>query len=170
MHTVVFPVRSVKMKRNFLFDREIPLEHSVGTERTCQVRVMLHAHELCSQGDTTTKTILIVEDDRDVGEFLDLSLTLETPYHTLLVADGLQALTVVRAITPALLLLDYQLPRMNGIQLYDRLHAITGLDRVPTILMSANLPHHELHQRQIVGLIKPFELDDLLRLIHELVD
>ncbi len=131
---------------------------------------MLLAHEPCSQDDATTKTVLIAEDDRDVGEFLDLSLTLETPYHTLLVADGFQALNVVRAITPALFLLDYQLPRMTGIQVYDRLHAITGLERVPTILMSANLPHHELHKRQIVGLIKPFELDELLRLIHELVD
>jgi DNA-binding response OmpR family regulator len=158
------------MKRNYLFDREIPLEHSFGMERTSQVRVMSHAHELCSQDDATTKTILVVEDDRDVGEFLDLALTQETPYHALLVADGFQALTVVRAIKPALLLLDYQLPRMTGIQLYDRLHATAGLERVPTILMSANLPRHELHKRQIIGLIKPFELDELLRLIHELVD
>jgi DNA-binding response OmpR family regulator len=158
------------MKQNSFFDREIPLEYYFGTERTCQVRIMQHAHELYSQDDATTKTILVVEDDRDIGEFLDLALTQETPYHTLLVADGFQALTVVRAITPALFLLDYQLPRMTGIQVYDRLHAITGLERVPTILMSANLPRHELHKRQIVGLIKPFELDELLRLIHELVD
>ena len=92
------------------------------------------------ENSSTTKTILVVEDDRDIGEFLDLALTQETPYHALLVADGFQALRVVREIKPDLLILDYHLPNMDGIELYDHLHATKGLEDTPAILLSANLP------------------------------
>jgi CheY-like chemotaxis protein len=37
---------------------------------------------------TTMKTILIVEDDSDVGEFLVQVLLQETSYHSLLASDG----------------------------------------------------------------------------------
>ncbi len=118
-----------------------------------------------TEGEPTTKTILVVEEDRDVGEFLDLALTLETPYHPLLVPDGFQALKVVREIKPDLLLLDYQLPSMDGIELYDQLHASKGLEDTPAILMSSNLPRKEIDKRKIVGVRKPFELDTLLNTI-----
>lgn len=115
--------------------------------------------------EPTMKTILVVEDDRDVGEFLDLALRQETPYHPLLVPDGFQALKVVREIKPDLLLLDYQLPSMDGIELHDQLHASKGLEDTPAILMSSNLPRKEIEKRKIVGVRKPFELDTLLNMI-----
>ena len=93
---------------------------------------MLNAKEPFSEQEySTTKTILVVEDDRDVGELLDLTLTYETPHHALLVADGFQALQVVTAIKPDLLILDYHFPRMDGIELYDHLHATEGLEDTP---------------------------------------
>src|SRR5205807_685509 len=59
-----------------------------------------------------TNAILVVEDDRDIGVFLVEAITQETPYQALLVADGFQALNLVREITPVLVLLDYHLPGM----------------------------------------------------------
>lgn len=65
-------------------------------------------------------------------------------------------------IKPDLLLLDYQLPHMNGIELYDRLHAIKELSDIPGLIMSAHLPTHELKKRCLTGLSKPLEVSDLL--------
>src|SRR6266487_5338652 len=118
----------------------------------------------------TTKMILVVEDDPDIGELLDLALTHETPYLALLVVDGLQALQVVKDIKPDLLLLDYHLPRMNGLELYDYLHATKELEETPAIMLSADLPKKELHQRKLIGLKKPFELDQLLDTIVQALD
>jgi CheY-like chemotaxis protein len=72
-------------------------------------------------------------------------------------------------IKPSLFILDYQLPRMNGIELYDKLHSIDGLDSVPAVLISARLPKQEIDKRRIIGMSKPLELDEFLHTIEELL-
>jgi DNA-binding response OmpR family regulator len=115
----------------------------------------------------STKTILIVEDDAGVGAFLVQAFAQETSYRAVLVADGLQALNVVHLLKPSLFILDYQLPFLNGIELYDRLHAMKELERTPAIIMSANLPAGEVKKRHLINLRKPFELDDLLNTVEK---
>ena len=115
------------------------------------------------------KTILVVEDDVGIGSFLAQAISQETHHQALLVTDGFQALKAVMDIMPRLFILDYQLPRMNGIELYDKLHAIEGLDAVPAILISARLPKQEIDTRHIVGMSKPLELDEFLHAIEELL-
>src|SRR5437016_11364716 len=117
----------------------------------------------------TGKTILIVEDDTFISEVLVLIISQETPYHPLFVPDAFQALVTINDIKPDLFLLDYHLPRMNGIELYDRLHATQGLEHIRAIMISANLPQQEIKQRQIVGIRKPFALDDLLNTIEKVL-
>ena len=68
-----------------------------------------------------SSTILIVEDDADIGKFLQQLIEEETPYNSAILANGLQALEKAPQIHPCLLLLDYRLPGINGIELYDRL-------------------------------------------------
>jgi CheY-like chemotaxis protein len=57
---------------------------------------------------------------------------------------------------------------MNGIELYDKLQEIPELQQIPVLMMSASLPKHELEQRKIVALHKPFEINELLAKIAEL--
>jgi CheY-like chemotaxis protein len=73
----------------------------------------------------------------------------------------------VRENKPDLLLLDYQLPGMDGLELYDRLQASTEAADIPTIMMSADLPLREARERKITCLTKPFALDDLLHTIEQ---
>ncbi len=72
----------------------------------------------------TFKTILIVEDDAHIGEYLERVLSEETPYKPLVVSNGFEALKVTREVKPNLFVLDYHLPGMDGIELYDQLHAV----------------------------------------------
>ena len=115
------------------------------------------------------KTILVVEDDRDIGEVLVQAILQETSYLPVLVANGLDALNTVKNIKPHLFILDYKLPRMNGIDLYDQLHHIGEFTGTPTIMMSAQLPKRELGARDILAMHKPIDLDDLLQAIEELL-
>ena len=120
-------------------------------------------------GDTSIKTILVVEDDADIGSFLVQAISQETAHHALLVTDGFQALKTVHDLKPNLLIIDYQLPHMNGVELYDQLTAQRALGAFPTIIMSARLPAQEIAKRKIVGMKKPFELQELLDSIEKLL-
>src|SRR5215469_1381859 len=131
---------------------------------------MVDAHQQQeSAGDTSIKTILVVEDDADIGSFLVQAISQETAHHALLVTDGFQALKTVHDLQPNLLIIDYQLPHMNGVELYDQLTAQTGLGAFPTIILSARLPAQEIAKRKIVGMKKPFELQELLDSIEKLL-
>jgi len=115
---------------------------------------------------STLQTILLVEDDDANGALLTHIIAQETPYMVVHVADSERALEVVQQLKPTLFLLDYRLPRMNGIELYDQLHAL--FEHVPAIILTTSISKHEdeIKQRHLVGLAKPFELDDLLETIE----
>ena len=117
-----------------------------------------------------TKTNLLVEDDAAIAELLVQIIVQETPYQVLSVADGLQALDMVQNIKPDLLLLDYWLPVIHGIELYDRLSAMRGMEQVPTIMLSVNPPLQEIKKRQITCLRKPFDVDQLLHTIQSMMN
>ena len=76
--------------------------------------------------------ILLVEDNemnRDV-----LSRRLEKRGYTIVVAvDGLQALEMVRAEAPDLILMDLSLPEMDGWEVARRLRADVSTARIPII-------------------------------------
>lgn len=121
------------------------------------------------QDQNNVKTILVVEDDEAIGDFIVEALKQETEHQALLATDGASALQVAKSLKPNLLLLDYRLPDMNGVELYDRLHMIDGFGEVPAIIMSASIPRYKLEQRKVTSIEKPFELGDLLQTIEELL-
>ena len=131
---------------------------------------MTHDQKPSSQQQTSTrKTILVVEDDSAIGTFLLEAITQETPYYPLLVPDAFEALKAVQGIKPNLILLDYYLPRMNGIELYDQLQATPECANIPVILLTTNLDkrQEEIEKRNLLGLSKPVDLDDLLDTIEK---
>lgn len=115
------------------------------------------------------KTILIVEDDGAIGEFLVEMLKLFTPYQALLATDGMQALEMVKTVVPDLFLLDYFLPKMNGLELSLQFQEREELWATPVLLMSASNPVQEIEEHRISFIKKPFELDDLLQMIETLL-
>ncbi|HEY4388346.1 MAG TPA: response regulator [Ktedonobacteraceae bacterium] len=115
------------------------------------------------------KTILLVEDEEDIRTVIVDLLSYETSYRTLVAIDAAQALEIATRTTFDLLVTNYRLPgTMNGIELYDCLHQIPGLEQVPAMLVSATLPEEDLTTRKIMGIHKPFDLDDLLAHIQAL--
>src|SRR6266704_3668604 len=122
-----------------------------------------------TQKQQQSRTILVVEDDEAIGAFLMDTIAQETPYQFVLATHSPQAFQLAQKIKPILFILNYHLPGMNGIQLYDRLHAIQELAHVPASMVSAVLPEQEVKQRQMVGITKPFDLSVLLDTIEQLL-
>ena len=129
------------------------------------------ADKLSGKLQATTKTILLVEDDPYISSFLVEAIAQETPYRVMVASDSNAALKLVRHFTPCLFVLDYGLPGMNGIELYDRLHVNHELATIPVIMISANrnIPQQQIQQRHLTVFIKPLELEAFLNTIEILL-
>ena len=127
--------------------------------------------QVAGEEQATPNTILLVEDDPNIGSFIVEAIAQETPYRAIVASDSNAALKLVRHFTPCLFILDYGLPGMNGIELYDRLHIIKELAPIPTILITANrhVPQQQIQQRQLITFMKPLELNAFLATIETLL-
>jgi DNA-binding response OmpR family regulator len=113
-------------------------------------------------------TILIVEDDPANGALLSMLIAQETAYNPLLVTTGEQAIEAVQQKRPDLFILDYTLPHLNGLELYEQLHTITDLEDVPAILLSARNIADEIAP-PLIFFAKPYNIDELIALIKTLL-
>lgn len=111
---------------------------------------------------------LVVEDDPFILAIMNYVLVEERTYTMIQATSAQQALTTASTMStrPRMLILDYMLgPGMTGIELYDTLCQQQGWSDIPTVVMSAALPEQEVVKRNLVGIHKPFDLDELLTLI-----
>ena len=107
--------------------------------------------------------ILLVEDEAKLAQFIELELKYEG-YNVTVVNDGLSGLSNARESAPDLILLDWMLPGMSGVDICKRLRQ-TG-SKVPIILITAK---DDISDR-VTGLdagaddyiVKPFNLEELL--------
>jgi DNA-binding response OmpR family regulator len=107
--------------------------------------------------------ILVVEDELKLAQFIELELKYEG-YEVTVVNDGLSGLSAARESHPDLIILDWMLPGISGLELCRRLRQ-TG-DRVPVVLLTAK---DEIGDR-VAGLdagaddyvVKPFSVEELL--------
>lgn len=130
-----------------------------------------HRESLEGAAQATSNTILLVEDDPSIRSVLVEAIALETPYRAVVASDGNTALHIVQHSSPCLFVLDYGLPGMNGIELYDRLHANPELARIPTIFITADrtISQQQIRQRQLIAFLKPFDLEAFLATIEALL-
>src|ERR1051325_1221427 len=66
------------------------------------------------------RVVLVVEDDRPIGELLASIINDEDGYVAIHVTRPRDALQVLTKVRPDLLVLDVGLPEMSGIELYDK--------------------------------------------------
>ena len=115
-------------------------------------------------------TILVVDDEPLVGEMLVLALEGEG-YAVLRVADGHAALAAIEGARPDLVITDYMMPRMNGVELADAIRLARPDDAPPIILTSGAQAHIA---RRVTGLFaavfdKPFRVAAVLDRVRAIV-
>ncbi len=113
--------------------------------------------------------ILIIEDDEDIRELLTVLLEAEG-YRVNVAADGLQARDkLLTAGRPALIILDWMMPRVDGEQFLTELRAGPFGD-TPVVVLSGNEAAQEkARSLKAECLKKPVEFEDLAELLNRLL-
>jgi CheY-like chemotaxis protein len=115
------------------------------------------------------QTILIVDDEFSIAETLGEILAWEG-YAILMAPNGRAALDEMESRAPSLILLDYMMPVMDGLELLAIMRQRPSLERVPVILMTAARLALPSDRQQFDALLrKPFEVHEVLRIVRGLL-
>jgi DNA-binding response OmpR family regulator len=89
--------------------------------------------------------ILIVEDDPDIRELIAFKLTLEG-HEVHVEADGEAGLAAARELMPDLIVLDWMMPKLTGLEVCQALRADPATASLPIILLSAKAQEADIQR------------------------
>ena len=113
-------------------------------------------------------TILVVANDPKFLKVLDMSLKLEFECVVLPVTGGRSAVETAERIKSDLFIIDYHLLDLGALELSHRLHRITELESIPTILVNSPVRSWSEHQGyHTIFLNFPFALAELYTAVNE---
>lgn len=114
-------------------------------------------------------SILIVEDNELNMELLS-SLLEAQGFNTLCAVNGEQALKLVQRHTPDLVLMDIQMPVLDGYQTMERFQELDEMSEVPVIAVTGNAMTHDRDKIMDRGfydvVTKPFSIKSVLQIVQ----
>ena len=115
------------------------------------------------------KTVLIVEDDRNIADLLRLYLEKEG-YEVVIALDGLKGVEKFREVHPSLVLLDLMLPGVDGLTVCSRVRSDPELADVRILMLTAKSEDEDIVRGLELGaddyVTKPFSREVLLARIN----
>jgi two-component system alkaline phosphatase synthesis response regulator PhoP len=124
---------------------------------------------MVASDQTRLRSIIIVEDDEDVADSIRYNLEKEG-FRVRLASTGETALHLILERPPSLILLDLNLPHMNGFELCRRLRAEASTSHVPILMLTARTEEAD----KVLGLnmgaddyvTKPFSMRELVARVN----
>ncbi len=117
--------------------------------------------------------ILIVEDD-EKNRKLARDVLQVKGYQTLEATTGEEGIRLAKESSPVLILMDLQLPGMDGITALGRLRADSGTRQIPVIAVTASAMTHNRQRILAAGFdgyqTKPINVKEFLQVVREVLD
>lgn len=115
--------------------------------------------------------ILVVEDDAVVRELIEFKLS-GAGHEVLLEGDGEAGLARAKAERPDLIILDWMMPKLTGLQVCEAIRAEESLANSPVLLLTARAQESDVEKGFAAGandyLLKPFSPRELLARVEAL--
>ncbi|WP_224372261.1 response regulator [Hyalangium versicolor] len=107
------------------------------------------------------RKVLLVDDEDDIRTIGQLSLSRVGGWQTVLASSGVEAVTKAASEKPDLILLDVQMPGLDGPTTFGRLRAQEATATLPIIFMTAKIQKQEVARYLELGAVgvigKPFD-------------
>ena len=117
-------------------------------------------------------TILYVEDNPD-NRLLVRRILLSEDYSLLEATDAMDALNVLKTAQPDLILMDINMPDMDGYTLTAKIKSLPGFERVPILAVTANVMRGDKEKTLEAGcdgyIQKPLDIEQLTREIEKFI-
>jgi len=124
--------------------------------------------------ETAPKTILYIEDNPANLKLVATLLKKRSPHRLISAPDASIGLSLVESQQPDLVLMDINLPGMDGYAALQRLQENDATRHIPVIAVSANATRKDLEKGMDAGferyISKPINVVDLLQQVNEVLD
>jgi CheY-like chemotaxis protein len=117
----------------------------------------------------TERTILVVDDEPSIRDLI-VAVLEEEGYAARSAETGFQAIELVAAVRPDLVLLDMMMPQMDGQETMRRMRQMPEGKELPVVVMSAAVTADRLTDGVAAFIAKPFDLVALLETIEGVLD
>jgi len=116
------------------------------------------------------KCVLLVDDDRLVKDLMQHALK-NIGYEVISADDGLEALEILQQKKPDLILLDVQMPRMDGYTFIMKKTADPAIAHIPVIVLTSLGKTEPLFKRHGIKayLVKPINTHDLMEKVQSII-
>lgn len=105
--------------------------------------------------------VMLVEDDNDIRTVAGMALEMVGGLKILACESGAQALEMIAAFAPQLVLLDVMMPGMNGPEVLQALRQRADTAMIPVIFLTAKVQQDEIAKLRALGALdviaKPFD-------------
>lgn len=122
---------------------------------------------------THTPTILVVEDEPAIAQSIQDRLEMDK-YRVILAADGKQGLEIAAHQKPDLILLDVNMPVMDGFEMLEALRKNPNAADCPVIMTTVRNQKDDIARAEAAGvndyIVKPFDLSVLLQKIEAVLE
>lgn len=117
----------------------------------------------------SVSTVCLVEDDLDAQ--VVLKMVLERRGFEVFATDDGQAMfdRLCDGLKPSVILLDLNLARMSGFEIYQTLQSHPRLAKIPVILVTGSPPQHRVGLESVPTLRKPIETHELFFMIDRVI-
>ena len=117
-------------------------------------------------------TVLVIDDDPVILKLLEVNFQMEG-FEVVTAGDGEEGFEVARATSPAVIVSDIMMPKVDGLELVKRLKADAGTAGIPIILLSAKAQASDVRKGVEIGaddyVTKPFEPLELVERVNKLL-
>ena len=119
-----------------------------------------------------SRAVLVVDDDQFIRKLVATTLEDVSDFELHEASDGIEALEVAGRTRPAIVFLDIDMPRLDGIEVCRRMRADTQTSTATIVMLTAAHGDQTERTAEDAGadlfLTKPFSPLDLLRLVDQL--
>ncbi len=126
--------------------------------------------QVATQTSAKEAEILVVDDSLSIRQSLSQLLN-DAGFNTHTARDGFEAINSVHKQLPSIMLVDMEMPRMNGLELSEHIRAQSEHHDIPIIMISSRSQESHIERAFRAGvndyLTKPYQEQELLNLIQK---
>jgi chemosensory pili system protein ChpA (sensor histidine kinase/response regulator) len=140
--------------------------------QSAQRNTQLPMAQVVTPRDTTVVKLAMIVDDSLTVRKVTQKLLLREGWEVLLAKDGIDALEQLQTVTPSIMLVDIEMPRMDGFDLTRNVRADDKLKAIPIIMITSRIADKHRDHAFTLGVNaymgKPYRDDELLAAMGKL--